>query len=242
MKNAGRSRKRAAPFLRLEGGEDFFVEVFRAFHTVPGAVFIFEGEDSHELCVEHDADAAGNVVVFPAVPIFGVHDGVGVGGDGGEAVIVPVFVLPVAEVGGGFAEGAVDFIDDDADVHRISSEAPVIFESDFDADFGTVVGHFFEGLDAVIEEAGEVIVLWVVGCDDGAGNDAGAAAIDAHGFGTDEGGTIEPFFRDFDAGAAFGGVGVADVAGSVVGDVLASGSRGGHFGVEFFKPFLCAGL
>ena len=226
----------------LEGGEDFFVEVLGTFDAVPGAVFIFECKDSHELRIEHDADAAGDVVVFPAVPILGVNDGMGIGGEGGEAVIVPVFVLPVAEVGGCFAEGAVDFVDDNADVHRIGSQTPVIFESDFDADFGAVVGHLFEGFNAVVEEAGEVIVLWVVGCDDRAGNDAGTAAIDAHGFGTDEGGAVEPFFCDVDAGAAFGGVGVADVAGSVVRDVLAFGAGGGHFGVEFFEPLLCAGV
>ena len=140
-----------------------------------------------------------------------------------QPVVHQVLVLPVAEIGRGFAERALHLVDDDADVDRIGGESPVIFERDLDADLAAVIGHFLERLDAVAagtarcrrsSDSRPATGL-------GGGRMRGPPLFTRIDFAPRILRAVEPLLGDGDAGLALLGVELADVARSVVGDVLA---------------------
>ena len=112
----------------------------------------------------------------------------------------------------------------------------MVFERHFDSHLGAVRGHLFERFDAIGQINGQLIVLGIVGSGNRGRRDARAAAIHTHRLGAQDGGAVEPFLGDIHAGFPFLDVELTNVAGGVVGDVLALGSGGSHFGGEFFQP------
>ena len=68
------------PHCDLHGRQDFLEEMLRAFHAIPGAVFVFQCKHAGEVVVQHDAYIALNVRLVEAIPKFCVDRRVSVGG------------------------------------------------------------------------------------------------------------------------------------------------------------------
>src|ERR1700733_5980510 len=120
------------------------VEVLSALDSIPGTCFILERKYSIEAVVQHNPYISLHVDFFPAIPVLCMASSVSVWCQGIETMVDVIFLLPIPEVGAGFAEGMIHFFHDDPYIDRVSGDTPMILQSQPHATHRSIVRHFFE--------------------------------------------------------------------------------------------------
>src|ERR1700733_15717404 len=98
------------------------------FDSIPRAIFILQRKHTSEVVVEHDSHIPLNVRIIKAIPELCMTGRMSIRSQILQSVIEKILVLPITEVGTGFAKRMIDLFNDDPDVDRIGGKSPVVFQ------------------------------------------------------------------------------------------------------------------